>query len=100
MCNALIARSLIILMLVGLPLVATAAKPNPGEGDCYNRCTETCNEKHPDGDWGDGAYRECIEECLDWCDVNEPGSFAIPSFDEHGRLNVVEPSPPWWQFWK
>lgn len=64
--------------------------PNPGSGDCYNRVTQTCNQKHPGKTWGDKEYRDCITSGLDWCDVHEPaGKVVVPGFDSHGRLTQL-----------
>lgn len=64
--------------------------PKPGSGDCYNRVTDTCNGKHPGADWGDSAYRQCIEGGLDWCDANEPVmQYELPNFTNQGDVMQV-----------
>ena len=62
----------------------------PGsDDDCYNRVTRECNKKHPDKNWGDKEYRDCINDGLDACDRDEPNAAVIlPTFDDSGRLVV------------
>jgi hypothetical protein len=67
--------------------------PNPGSGDCYNRVTETCNGKHPGKDMGDADYRSCINNGLDWCDINEPlrgGAGRVFPVLVDGRFQVAD----------
>lgn len=68
-------------------MAANDGAPNPGPGDCYNRVTETCNSRLPGKDWGDQEYRDCINDGLKWCDVNEPSRVVVvPGFNSRGQL--------------
>jgi hypothetical protein len=72
---------------------AAPQEPETGTDDCYNRATETCNRKHPGRNWGDKAYRDCINDHLDWCDENEPTTIDLrfPVLNSEGRF-VKAPS--------
>lgn len=87
------------LILVVSSLAAAEPKaPDPGPDDCYNRVSATCNRKHPGKNYGDQVYRDCINDGLSWCDVNEPSSL-IPRLDSDGRFTKASQAR-WWQFWK
>jgi len=62
-------------------------EPDKGPDDCYDRVTDTCNREHPGKNWGDQEYRDCINDGLAWCDINEPARVVqVPGFDSRGRL--------------
>ncbi|MEW8227683.1 MAG: hypothetical protein AB2748_18240 [Candidatus Thiodiazotropha endolucinida] len=83
--------TLVVAAVLSSPSIVFAAQPNPGTDDCYNRCSNTCNERG--GDWGDKSYRDCITSCLDWCDKNEPPSIGVmfPVLDSSGRFSKASP---------
>lgn len=88
--KANIVASCLVALSISVPSLATAAvpeKPDAGTDDCYNRVTNTCNRKHPGSNYGDTVYKNCIDNGLDWCDVNEPVSSTSP-------LSPQQPSFP------
>ena len=78
---------LLLTFSISSLVVAAPKQPDAGSDDCYNRATNTCNRLHPGMDSGDKVYTDCINDHLDWCDINEPAlSTFLPMID----LDIIQ----------